>query len=344
MNLPKNVQDAFTSRLKVMGKMDIAEKRLPQDGTTSFVAAGREVDVRISSLPSIYGERIVMRLQDKSSGVKQLDAIGLSPPHMNVMNNLMNLSHGIILVTGPTGAGKTTTLYAMMDTLNQPDINIITLEDPVELSLPGISQTQVSHKKGLDFSAGLRSIVRQDPDIIMVGEIRDLETARISIQSALTGHLVLSTLHTNDALSALIRLVDIGVEPSMINASLLGVVAQRLVRTLCPECKVEHPNPESHLKSLGFQHEEFMGATLYKEMGCDACHHKGYNGRTAIYEILVLQDATKAELQNGTTPQKLMAVAKREGFLSLRDDGIEKIKLGLTTPDEVFRVTQASGF
>jgi type II secretory ATPase GspE/PulE/Tfp pilus assembly ATPase PilB-like protein len=232
----------------------------------------------------------------------------------------------------------------MLDQLNQPDINIITLEDPVELSLPGVSQTQVSHKKGLDFSAGLRSIVRQDPDVIMVGEVRDLETARISIQSALTGHLVLSTLHTNDALSAITRLIDIGVDPSMINASLIGVVAQRLVRTLCSECKTVHPNPDEHLRSLGFDPAERKGKPLFLEGACENCQNKGFNGRTAIYEILVLGDEMKATLQDQPSLQELKTISRQQGFVTMADDGLEKVRLGLTTADEVFRVTQVRGF
>jgi general secretion pathway protein E len=344
MTLPKSIQDAFLSRLKVMGKMDIAERRLPQDGTTSFVSAGREVDVRISSLPSIHGERIVMRLQDQSSGVKALSEIGLLPPHLKNMDRLLKMSHGIILVTGPTGAGKTTTLYGMLNELNQPDINIITLEDPVELSLAGVSQIQVAHKKGLSFAKGLRSIVRQDPDVIMVGEIRDLETARISIQSALTGHLVLSTLHTNDAISAITRLIDIGVEPSMINASVLGVIAQRLVRTLCPSCKTPIRRTEDQLLALSFSPKDFDGATLYEPVGCDECQHSGYNGRTALYEFFLLTQAVKNELHGEGSYPSIVDAAHKSGFKSLREDGIEKVKLGHTTPEEVFRVTQVSGY
>lgn len=344
MTLPKSIQDAFLSRLKVMGKMDIAERRLPQDGTTSFVSAGREVDVRISSLPSIYGERIVMRLQDQSSGVKELDEIGLLQPHLEDMGRLLQMSHGIILVTGPTGAGKTTTLYAMLERLNDPDINIITLEDPVELSLAGVSQIQVAHKKGLTFARGLRSIVRQDPDVIMVGEIRDLETARISIQSALTGHLVLSTLHTNDAISAITRLIDIGVEPAMINASILGVIAQRLVRTLCPSCKRPVERSEDELLGLSFSPEDFSGATIYEPVGCDDCQNSGYNGRTALYEFFLLSQEVKNELHGESSYPSIVDAAQKSGFRSLRYDGIEKVKLGETTPEEVFRVTQVSGY
>jgi general secretion pathway protein E len=344
MTLPKNIQDAFLSRLKVMGKMDIAERRLPQDGTTSFVSAGREVDVRISSLPSIHGERIVMRLQDQSSGVKNLDEIGLSSLHLKDMERLLQMSHGIILVTGPTGAGKTTTLYGMLDRLNEPDINIITLEDPVELSMEGISQIQVAHKKGMTFAKGLRSIVRQDPDVIMVGEIRDLETARISIQSALTGHLVLSTLHTNDAISAITRLIDIGVEPSMINASILGVIAQRLVRTLCSECKRPVETDSDELKALSFSPEDFDGATLYEPVGCDHCQNSGYSGRTALYEFFMLNQDVKNELSESNSYQKITEAAMRSGFRSLRSDGIEKVRLGQTTTEEVFRVTQVSSY
>ena len=344
ITLPKSIQEAVCSRIKVMGKMDIAERRLPQDGTTSFLAAGREVDVRISSLPSIYGERLVLRLQDKSGGVKKLEDIGLSAKSLIDIQQLLKMSHGMILVTGPTGAGKTTTLYAMLDRLNEPDVNIITLEDPVELVLPGISQIQVAHKKGLTFATGLRSIVRQDPDVIMVGEIRDLETARISIQSALTGHLVLSTLHTNDAVSAITRLVDLGVEPTLINASVLGVIAQRLVRTVCAHCKTNIKYSDSDLQQWDMERSDFAGVSFVMGRGCSHCNQSGYYGRTALYEILLLDQVFKAELHKESSYQHLFQVSVGRGMSTLRADGIQKIKAGLTTPEEVFRVTQLNGF
>ena len=344
LQLPKSIQNAVLSRIKVMGKMDIAEKRLPQDGTTSFVAAGRDVDVRISSLPSVFGERIVMRLQDKSTGVKKINEIGLSDHDLQSVTKLLSMSHGIILVTGPTGAGKTTTLYAMLDQLNDPNKNIITLEDPVEMMLPGISQVQVSNKKGLDFGAGLRSIVRQDPDVIMVGEIRDLETARISIQSALTGHLVFSTLHTNDSVSTLTRLMDIGVEAPLINSALLSIIAQRLVRTICTHCKKPYKPNTQELKSWDIDPKIFKDKTIYKGEGCDECSHTGYQGRVAIYEILMMDQSIKNALNKGASNHEIQELALKQNFKTLRDDGINKILEGITTPEEIFRVTQLKDF
>lgn len=344
LKLPKSIQSAVLSRIKVMGKMDIAEKRLPQDGTTSFVAAGRDVDVRISSLPSVFGERIVMRLQDKSSGVKKINEIGLNQGDYASIQKLLSMSHGIILVTGPTGAGKTTTLYAMLDQLNDPNKNIITLEDPVELMLPGISQVQVASKKGMDFAAGLRSIVRQDPDVIMVGEIRDLETARISIQSALTGHLVFSTLHTNDSVSALTRLMDIGVEESLINSALLSVVAQRLVRTICEHCKSPYKPSEEELLACDMDPKVFNGNTIYKGEGCSECSHTGYRGRVAIYEILMMDQSIKSAVNRGASYKEIQDLAVKSNFSTLRDDGVQKIFAGLTTPEEIFRITQLKDF
>jgi general secretion pathway protein E len=344
LQLPKSIQNAVLSRIKVMGKMDIAEKRLPQDGTTSFVAAGRDVDVRISSLPSVFGERIVMRLQDKSTGVKKISEIGLGKEDNESINKLLSMSHGIILVTGPTGAGKTTTLYAMLDQLNDPNKNIITLEDPVELMLPGISQVQVANKKGLDFSAGLRSIVRQDPDVIMVGEIRDLETARISIQSALTGHLVFSTLHTNDSISALTRLMDIGVEAALINSALLSVIAQRLVRTICENCKTTFKPTLAELKMWDMDRDTFKGHTIHRGKGCEQCSNTGYQGRVAIYEILMMDKAIKNAVSKGASNREIQELAIKQKFKTLRNDGIQKIIAGLTTPEEIFRITQLKDF
>ncbi|HHI68364.1 MAG TPA: type II secretion system protein GspE, partial [Planctomycetes bacterium] len=341
MRIPKAVQEAVVSRIKVMGRMDIAERRLPQDGQTSFVAGGREVDVRISTIPSVHGERVVMRLQDKSTGVYDIRKIGLLEDDLEKVERLIRMAHGIILVTGPTGSGKTTTLYAALKEVNSPDKNIITVEDPVEYQLPGISQIQVSNKKGMTFAKGLRSIVRQDPDVIMVGEIRDLETASIAIQSALTGHLVFSTLHTNDAPGAVSRLLDLGVEPFLVNSSLLAVVAQRLVRRVCPACRVRvEPSPED-LASLGVEAGEVPEGTFYGAAGCEACQGKGYLGRLGIFEILEIDDEVKELIGKRASSTRIRKnVLKRGKMRTLRADGLVKAARGWTTLEEVKRVTQ----
>ena len=344
LSLPKKVQDAVITRIKVMGKMDVAEKRLPQDGGTNFISGGREVDVRISSLPSVNGERMVLRLQDKTSNIHHLSNIGLLDNDVQKIQELLKMSHGMILVTGPTGSGKTTTLYSMLDQLNTPQRNIITLEDPVELILPGVSQIQIAPKKGLTFASGLRSIVRQDPDVIMVGEIRDLETARTSIQSALTGHLVFSTLHTNDSVSTLTRLIDLGVEPHLINASVLSIIAQRLVRRICPHCIQNQSVSSEELEAMHFCLDEFNGFQLKQGKGCEHCMHTGYIGRVGIYEILFLQGDVKQAISQGASLMDIQKIAEENGLRTLRSDGITKIKEGLTTLEEVFRVTQSSSF
>ncbi len=341
MEIPKEVQEAVVSRIKVMGKMDIAERRLPQDGQTSFIAGGREVDVRISTIPSAQGERTVMRLQDKSTGLYDIRMIGLLEDDFRTVERLIRMAHGIILVTGPTGSGKTTSLYAALKEINSPDKNIITVEDPIEYQLAGISQVQVSNKKGMTFAAGLRSIVRQDPDVIMVGEIRDLETAGIAIQSALTGHLVFSTLHTNDAAGAVSRLIDLGVEPYLVNSSLLSVVAQRLVRRLCNRCKEPYEATDEILKRYDLDPGILDGGVLYRAKGCDGCQDTGYLGRMGIYEILEIDDKVKDQITRQSSSTKIKQGAVQRGRMkTLRRDGIVKAARGLTSLEDVERVTQ----
>jgi len=341
MRIPKAVQEAVISRIKVMGKMDIAERRVPQDGQTSFVAGGREVDVRISTIPSVNGERAVMRLQDKSTGVYDLRRIGLLERDLETMTRMIAMAHGIILVTGPTGSGKTTTLYAALKEINGPELNIITIEDPVEYQLPGISQVQVSNKKGMTFATGLRSIVRQDPDVIMVGEIRDLETAGIAIQSALTGHLVFSTLHTNDAPGAVSRLLDLGCEPFLVNSALVAVVAQRLVRRVCLACREAYEPSGEELAANDLTPAQLKDGRLFRARGCPACQSTGYMGRMGIYEILQIDDAVKDCIARRESSAAIKKDAIERGRLAtLRQDGMAKAALGLTTIDEVRRVTQ----
>ncbi|HET9753619.1 MAG TPA: type II secretion system ATPase GspE, partial [Myxococcales bacterium] len=290
---PKRFQNSIISRVKIMGGLNIAEKRLPQDGRIRVKLAGRDIDIRLSTTPTVYGERVVMRLLDKSTVLLDLVEIGMDPEQLRVMESLIHRSHGIILVTGPTGSGKTTTLYAALSRINRPDLNIMTIEDPVEYQLQGISQTAVNPKIELTFANGLRSFLRQDPDVIMVGEIRDLETAEIAIQASLTGHLVLSTVHTNDAAGAITRLVDMGVEPFLVASSLMGVLAQRLVRVLCRDCRVPYvPEPEE-LKEIGLTPEQVREATggmIYKPEGCEQCNKTGYRGRSGIYEVMLIDD------------------------------------------------------
>jgi len=340
MEVPKKIQEAVISRVKVMGKMDIAERRLPQDGGMSFTYAGRDVDVRISSIPIAQGERIVMRLQDKSSGIYRLDRVGLAPEDLATVRRLIRLSHGIILVTGPTGSGKTTTLYSGLVEINAPDKNIITIEDPVEYFLKGISQIQIAPKKGLSFASGLRSIVRQDPDIIMVGEVRDLETASIAVQSALTGHLVFSTLHTNDAPGAVSRLLDLGVEPYLVNSSLLAVIAQRLLRLVCPRCKAPVDLSGIDAFELGIAEKDLGPGPLWRGEGCDACDQTGFAGRTGIFEILVVDDTVKEQIGARASASEIKRSAVARGLATLRADALDKMRRGLTTPEEVVRVTQ----
>jgi len=340
--IPRRVQDAIISRVKVMGKMDIAERRLPQDGRATIKIGDGEVDVRISSVPTSHGERIVMRLLDKTAKLYHLHEIGLSERNQALLRDYLDYNHGIILVTGPTGSGKTTTLYASMAEIDTTKKNVLTIEDPVEYALSGISQVQVNNKKGLTFASGLRSFLRQDPDVMMVGEIRDLETAEVAIRAALTGHLVFSTVHTNDAPSTITRLVDQGVEPYLVSSSLVLIIAQRLVRTICPHCKVPQPvNDEwnAKLKKVGMGPGEVGGTVLVGE-GCDECFHSGFSGRTAIYEFLPVDETLRTQIMDGASGTEMKRSAAARGMITLREDGRDKVRGGITTPDEVLRVTQ----
>lgn len=345
--VPKRAQEAIISRVKVMGKMDIAERRLPQDGRASIKLGDGDVDVRISSIPSGDGERIVMRLLDKTAKVYDLAEIGLEVRNRDTLLKYLDYSHGIILVTGPTGSGKTTTLYGALTHMNSAELNILTIEDPIEYNLPGISQVQVATKKGLTFAAGLRSFLRQDPDVLMVGEIRDLETAEIAIRAALTGHLVFSTVHTNDAPSTITRLVDIGLEPYLVSSSLLLVIAQRLVRTICKRCKEYAPPDEvtrTKLREVGLSIDRLKDGKVAFGRGCEECFRSGYSGRTAIYEFMPIDDIVRTQVMNRASATEMKRSAIERNLTTLRMDGVEKIIKGVTTPDEVMRVTQLDVF
>ncbi len=337
---PAHVHAALVSRLKVMADLDIAEKRLPQDGRMEIRIGATAVDVRVSTLPTGYGERVVLRLLYKSSVLKRLTDLGMGAETLARFEDLIAAPHGIILITGPTGSGKTTTLYAALSTLNRTDRNIITIEDPVEYRIEGISQMQVNPAIGLTFASGLRTIVRQDPDVILVGEIRDAETAEIAIQAALTGHLVFSTLHTNDSVSAVTRLVKMGVEPFLIASALNAAVAQRLVRLLCPGCRQPFEPPADLLRSLGLPEDRFAGATVYRAAGCPDCRRLGYRGRTGIFELFVLDDAIRTLVTSGREAAAIAAAARDAGMRTLVEDGLRRIGAGETTIEEVFRVTR----
>ncbi len=336
---PKWIQPALISRIKVMAKLNIAEKRLPQDGRLEVRIGSQNVDVRVSTLPTTFGERVVMRLLNKSEEVLNLREIGLSAQEHELLNNLVTQPNGIILVTGPTGSGKTTTLYSVLAAIIKPDINIITIEDPVEYQLKGISQIQVNPKIDLTFARGLRSIVRQDPDVILIGEIRDKETATIAVQSALTGHLVFSTLHTNDSASAITRLVDIGVEPFLISSSVVAVIAQRLVRVLCDHCK-EAYTPGVILESIGISREQLRNHTIYQAKGCEQCFNTGYRGRIGIFEIMRLGEGLKNLILKTFDATQIKQYAVQYNMNTLRQSGIAKVLAGKTTIEEVLRVTQ----
>lgn len=337
---PKWVQPALISRIKVMAKMNIAEKRLPQDGRLDVKIGNQEIDVRVSTIPTSFGERLVLRLLDKSASLISLSDLGLASDKLDQLGNLVRSPNGIILVTGPTGSGKTTTLYAILSSINIPDINIITIEDPIEYQIKGISQIQVNPKINLTFAGGLRSIVRQDPDVILVGEIRDQETAAIAVQSALTGHLVFSTLHTNDSASAITRLVDIGVEPFLISSSVLAVVAQRLIRVLCRDCKQPYTPDNSTLESIGITPDQFQETTIYRADGCENCFHTGYKGRTGIFEIMLMDSSLKSLILTTYDSSQIKNAALNLNMVTLRQDGIQKVLSGISTIEEVIRVTQ----
>ncbi|NTU42214.1 MAG: type II secretion system ATPase GspE [Nitrospirales bacterium] len=336
--LPKKLQPAIVSRLKIMAKLNIAERRLPQDGRIRLKVSEKEIDLRVSTIPVLYGESVVMRILDKESIVIDLEQLGFSPDYLVTFNSLITRPNGIILVTGPTGSGKTTTLYGALDKINSPEKKIITVEDPVEYQLKGINQIQVKPQIGLNFANTLRHIVRQDPDIIMIGEVRDLETAEIAIQSALTGHLVFSTLHTNDAPTAITRLLDMGVEAFLLSSTVRGILAQRLVRVLCPACKEPDPSVAAHeeLKALGIKED----VTIYRGRGCEQCGGVGYFGRSGIYELLVVDDDIRKLILKNADSNEIREAARRKGMRTLLEDGALKIKLGVTTPAEVIRVTQ----
>ncbi|GLT20375.1 type II secretion system protein GspE [Vibrio zhanjiangensis] len=327
----------LVSRVKVMAKMDIAEKRIPQDGRISLRIGGRAVDVRVSTMPSSHGERVVMRLLDKNATRLDLHSLGMTPANHANFRTMIERPHGIILVTGPTGSGKSTTLYAGLQELNSNERNILTVEDPIEFDIDGIGQTQVNPKVDMTFARGLRAILRQDPDVVMVGEIRDLETAQIAVQASLTGHLVMSTLHTNTAVGAITRLRDMGIEPFLISSSLLGVLAQRLVRTLCSGCK-EAYQADKETKKL-FELSENDELTLFKPVGCELCNNKGYKGRTGIHELLVVDEQVQESIHSEVGEQAIEKVI-RQHTPSIRQDGLSKVRKGITSLEEVMRVTK----
>ena len=342
-NLPKHQIAALLSRLKIMANLNIAERRLPQDGQ-SRIKIGRDlVDIRVSVIPTLGGERVMLRLLDKARGKLGLDQIGFSPEMLNRFRNLINIPHGIILLTGPTGSGKTTTLYAALNELNCEERNILTVEDPIEYQLPGIGQMQVKPKINLTFANCFRHILRQDPDVIMIGEIRDLETAEIAIQASLTGHLVLSTLHTNDSASAVTRLIDMGIEPYLISSSVIAVMAQRLIRVVCPHCKSPY-GPQEQMISLWSEKEKalLVRGQFYKGLGCENCLQTGYIGRTGIFELLFIDDDIKELTTKRAGSHVIKQVAVEKGMSTLREDGLRKTLAGETTLEEVCRVTQDS--
>ncbi len=334
---PKHVQAATVSRVKIMANMNIAERRAPQDGRIELRVDGREIDLRCSSVPTTHGEKVVMRILDKRTALVGIEKLGLLPSDFPRFEGLVTKPYGIILITGPTGSGKTTSLYAILNRINKTEVNIITIEDPVEYQLPGIAQVPINPKAGLTFATGLRSFLRQDPDIIMVGEIRDEETARIAIQAALTGHLVLSTLHTNDAPGAIVRLVDMGIEPFLVSSSVIGVVAQRLVRVLCPRCREQYtPAPELAARyGLGAPGEEVV---IYKAKGCEHCNHIGYKGRIGLFEVMVMDDEARALVTKQAPSDVLKRAAIAAGMRTLPQDGVAKVLAGTTSLEEMLRV------
>ena len=341
MSLPRNLQLAVISRIKIMSDLDIAERRLPQDGRIQVNVGGRKINIRVSILPAVTGESAVLRILDPSSILLELDSLGFSPDILPNFLSIIKKPNGIILVTGPTGSGKSTTLYTTLNLLNSTEKKIMTIEDPVEYRLKGISQVQAKPKIGLTFAAGLRSFLRQDPDIMLVGEIRDKETAEIAVQAALTGHIVLSTLHTNDAPSSVIRLVDMGIEPFLISSSVIGVIAQRLVRKICPKCKKGTkitPDMKKILDEYEISNNEI---TLYKGEGCPYCKDTGYKGRVAIFELMLITENIRDLISKNVTTGKLREAAVKEGMCQLREDGIKKVCEGITTIDEVLRVASA---
>jgi type IV pilus assembly protein PilB len=338
--LPKKVQASLISRIKIMADMDIAEKRCPQDGRISLLVESRQFDFRVSTLPSVFGEKVVLRILDKSALNIGLSKLGLLPKTLEAFENLITRTYGIILVTGPTGSGKSTTLYSVLSKLNSGEKNILTIEDPVEYELAGITQVGVNPKAGLTFARGLRTMLRQDPNIIMVGEIRDSETALIAIEAALTGHLVLSTLHTNDAPGAIARLLDMGIEPFLISSSVVGVLAQRLLRLICPKCKSGYSPPADAIRRLGM-HVDGQKVKFYRGTGCDYCKNTGYKGRVGVYEMMVMNDPIRELALARASSHRIKEVAVQSGMKTLKDDATEKVLLGMTTLEESLRVIYA---
>lgn len=335
LNPKRALHAAVVSRIKVMANLDIAEKRLPQDGRITLRIAGRAVDVRVSTLPTGHGERVVLRLLDKQQGKLNLSKLGMANDTLQTMQQLVAQPHGILLVTGPTGSGKTTTLYAALAELDTQSNNIMTVEDPIEYDLDGVGQTQINAKIDMTFARALRAILRQDPDIVMIGEIRDLETAQIAVQASLTGHLVLATLHTNDAASAITRLVDMGIEPFLLASSLIGVLAQRLTRQLCPYCKIAH-TPDAAERTLFIAPMQ----SIYRAKGCAECNQTGYKSRAGIYELLQINDALRHMIHERSAEQKIRQHAEQMGMRTMRQDGLQRVQEGITSIEEVLRVTR----
>lgn len=340
LSVPKSQQAAIISRVKIMANLNIAEHRLPQDGRIKIRLSGKEIDIRVSIIPIAYGERVVMRILEKGNFLFGLEELGMDQHDFKLFNKLITSSHGIILVTGPTGSGKSTTLYAGLQRVSSPELNIITVEDPIEYQMPGIGQIQVRPKIGLTFAAGLRSILRQDPDVILVGEIRDLETADMAIQASLTGHLVFSTLHTNDSSGAITRLVNMGIEPFLVSSSTIAILAQRLVRNICKHCKEEYEPELESLLELGLTEDQARGKTAFRGLGCERCQGRGYFGRTGIFELLVMTARVQELTLQGADSNVIKREAKREGMRTLREDGASKVFKGVSTIEEVMRVTR----
>ena len=338
LTVPKELQSAVTSRLKVMANLDITERRVPQDGRFNVKMRGKDIDLRISTLPTVYGEKIVARLLDKTAGNLDHSAIGLVGDDINKYDKLIRIKNGVILIVGPTGSGKSTTMYAMINDLNTREVNLITLEDPVEYNVDGVNQVQINEKTGMTFAAGLRSILRQDPDIICVGEIRDGETAEIAMRSAITGHVVLSTIHTSDAVGTIERLIDMGVEPYLVASALKGVFSQRLVRRICPDCREAYKPSEEEQIELGLEYDPER--TFYRGKGCPKCFDTGYRGRTGVFEILPLSIKVRRMIAAGTGREAIEEVLKdpKSGFISLKDNAVHLVEEGITTSDEVQRV------
>ncbi|MEN1759275.1 type II secretion system ATPase GspE [Anoxynatronum sibiricum] len=335
MKPQKASHSAVVTRIKIMGKMDIAEKRVPQDGRVEMEIDGREIDMRLAVMPTVYGEKIVIRLLDRSAILLSKDQLGFNENNMKTFDRIIQHPHGIILVTGPTGSGKTTTLYTVLQELNKIDKNIITVEDPVEYRINGINQSQVNVKAGLTFASGLRSILRQDPDIIMIGEIRDTETAQIAVRAAITGHLVLSTLHTNDTVSTISRLIDMGIEPFLVSSSVVGIMAQRLVKRICPDCQAAYEPNEKEKELLGLDN----GVAIYRGKGCNACNHTGYRGRTGIHEILPMYDRIKTMIDERKPIESIRQQAMQSGMITLRQSCRQLVLSGITTVDELVKMT-----